>query len=307
LRLIAVIVLILIAVSVHATPASAANITISFDKRQVQGQMFLSMHQNMTSFPSQSFTIDSGHDSNISAAFAQALSKITSSASFSSLTLGIATSPTWLNLTINVGVAGVTERKGDISTANVTWKALNVSDDLREGNLSYNKVGSRYLRQMVVFYENASNFETNPNATIKAVTFFLNGTSVPGTLEANQVGNFTMLDFSALNVPLDQWTRTYTLANNTTSWRYAPPSALNASVRVQKLDTNYTVVASYAYSALITASGMARAQGNVLHADVGSGLQEWIMAGVVVLMIVLAFILQILFRRRRKAVRLGRR
>jgi hypothetical protein len=206
-----------------------------------------------------------------------------------------------------MAVTGVTEKKGDILAANVTWKAMKVAGDLRAGNLSYNEVGTRYLRPVLAFYENASKFETNPNSTIKAVNFFINQTSVPGSLEANEVGNVTMLDFSSLSQPLDQWARTYTLANNTTSWRYTPLPLMVASVGIQELNKTYTFVASYAYSALVTASGMVRAQGNILQADVGNGLKEWIMAGIVVVLVVLAFAVQILFRRKRKVVRLGRR
>ena len=81
----------------------------------------------------------------------------------------------------------------------MTWRRFNVSTDLRSGNFSYNTVGSVYLRPVVDYYVNASKFENNPNATIKGVNFFLNQTRVvAGSAEANNVGNFTMLDFRPL-------------------------------------------------------------------------------------------------------------
>jgi hypothetical protein len=202
----------------------------------------------------------------------------------------------------------MTERHGDVATANMTWRAFNVSSDLRAADLSYNNVGNRYLRPVVAFYQNASKFELSPNATIKAVTFFVNGTqSVPGTVATNSVGNFTVIDFRSLSVPLAQWNRTYDLSNNTTRWTYSPLPLINASLRVQRLNKTFTIFASCAYSAEITASGLVQTQGEVLLADVGSGLNEWIMVGVVVLALVLAIVVQIMFRRRKKAVRLGRR
>lgn len=308
MRPIAVAILVLVLASVYAAPVSAANITITFDKEQLQAKMILSVHQNMTSFPNQMVTLDGSRDTNISSAFNEALRKVAGSASFSALTLGVASNPAWLNLTITMGVTGVTERQGDIAAANMTWKAFNVSADLRAGDLSYNKAGTRYLRPVLAFYENASRFETNPNATIKAVTFFVSGNqSVPGTLAANQLGNFTVLNFSSLNVPLEQWNRTYSLSNNTTSWRYAPPAMLNASVRIQELNKTFTISSRYAYTAEVTVTGLAQAQGNMLREDIGSGQREWIMTGVVVLAVALAIVVQIMFRRRRKAVRLGRR
>ena len=243
----------------------------------------------------------------MAAAFTAALKKVAGSASFSALTVGVSSNPTWLNLTITTNVAGMTDRRGDVATANMTWRSFNVSSDLRANGLSYNNVGDRYLRPVVVFYQNASAFETRPNATIKAVTFFVDGISVPGNVAANSVGNFTVLDFSSLNAPLAQWNQTYSLSNNTSSWRYTPTPLINASLLVQRLNKTFTISATCAYSAEITASGLVQTQGEVLLVDIGNGFDEWIMLGIVVLALVLASIVQIVYARRRKATRLGRR
>ena len=308
MRPIAIAILFLIVVSIYAAPVSATNVTMTFNKGQLQAKMVLSVHQNMTDFPKETINLDASSDVSMSAAFTAALRKVAGSASFSALTVGVSSSPTWLNLTITTNVVGMTERHGDVATANMTWRSFNVSSDLRAGDLSYNNVGRRYLRPVVAFYQNASKFETSPNATIKAVTFFVNGTlSVPGPMATNSVGNFTFLDFSALSAPLAQWNRTYTLSNNTSSWKYAPPPLINASLRVQSLNKTFTIFATSVYSAEITASGLVQTQGEVLLTDVGTGLNEWIMVGVVVLALVLAIVVQIMYARRKKAVRLGRR
>jgi hypothetical protein len=300
--------LLLIVASVCAAPVSAADITITLEKEHVQAKMSLSVHQNMTKFPNEATTLDASHDPNMASAFDKALKETNSSASFSALSMGVASSATWLNLTLIMNIAGTTEKRGDIAYANMTWKSFRTQTDLQAGGLSYNTVGSRYLRPVLDFYVNASKFEESPNATVKAVTFFVNGTqSVPGTVAANSVGNFTVLDFSSLNVPLDQWNRTYSLSNNTTSWRHAPRTILNASVRIQELNKTFTIFSKYAFAAEVTVPGLAQAQGNLLRVDVGSGQEEWIMGGVVVLAIALAVIVQIMFRRRKKAMRLGRR
>jgi hypothetical protein len=281
---------------------------MTFEKGQLQAKMVLSVHQNMTAFPGQTTSLASSTDSGMSAAFASAVKKAAGSASFSALTVGVSSSPTWLNLTITTTLAGVTERSGDVATANMTWRGFDVIGDLRAGDLSYNNVGSRYLRPVVAFYQNASKFETSPNATIKAVTFFVNGTlSVPGSVATNSVGNFTVLNFAELSAPLSQWNRTYSLSNNTSSWKYTPLPLINASLRIQDLTKTFTVFATCAYSAEITASGLVQAQGEVLLTDVGNGLNELMMAGVVVLGLALAIVAQILYSRRKKAVRLGRR
>lgn len=169
-------------------------------------------------------------------------------------------------------------------------------------------VGSQYFRSVVEFYVNASRFENNPNATIKAVTFLVNETqSVGGAEAANYVGNFTVLDFRPLRVPIDQWARTYNLSNNTTTWRYTPPVMLAASVKASQLNKSLTLFSNYTYSAELIAPGLAQAVGNILRVDIGTGLKEWIMAGVVVLSLGLVTAVQLMFRARKKAARMGRR
>jgi hypothetical protein len=307
LRPVAAVILILIVASVCAAPASAADVTITFDKQQVQAKMILSVHQNMTRFPNQATSLDASSGANVSSAINEALRGADPSASFSALSVKVKSNATWLNLTVAMSLAGVSERRGDVADVNMTWKAFNTTADLRVGSLSYNTVGSRYFRPVVDFYQNASKFENSPNATIKAVTFFVNGTSVAGANVANQVGNFTLLDFRSLDLPLDQWNRTYNLVNNTTTWRYAPPTILNASIRAQELNETFTLFSYYAYGALITVQGLASAHGNLLRADVGTGQQEWIMTALVLLAVVAVVVVQVSFRRKRKALRLGRR
>jgi hypothetical protein len=82
---------------------------------------------------------------------------------------------------------------------------------------------------------------------------------------------------------------------------------LNASLRVQTLNKTFTIFATCAYSAEITATGLVQTQGEVLLVDIGSGFDEWIMLGLVVLALVLATVAQIMYSRKKKTVKLGRR
>jgi hypothetical protein len=308
LRLVAVTIVLLIVVSVIGSPVSAADITIAIDKEQVHARIGLSLYQNMTIFPSEAVTLEGSRDPDLSSAIQDALKATNSSASFSTLSLSIASSASWLNLTLSMNLTGVSERRGDVVYANASWKDFRAQGDLRAGNLSYNTIGSEYLRPVLDFYENASRFEQNPNATVKAVTFFVNGTeSVQGSVAANQVGNFTLLDFTYLSSPVEQWNREYSLSNNTTTWRYKPPISLNASVRIQELNKTFTIVSRYGFDAEITMTGLAVAQGNTLRVDVGNGNMEWIMSAIIVIGIALTIAVQMMFRRKRRAVRLGRR
>ena len=308
MRFAAVFLLGLVLGSMLLVPASAADIMISFDRQTLQTRMHLAVHQNMTKFGNQSVTFDATQDPTLAAAFTDALKKVDSNAGYSALRITVWSNTTWLNLTVAMSLTGVSDRRGDIAAVNTTFRAFNVSADLRVGNFSYNTVGKEYFRPVSDFYVNASKFENDPNATIRAITFFVNETqSVPGPDAANYVGNFTVLDFRALDVPLDEWQRTFDLGNNTTTWSYTPPVQLGAEIRASELNQSLTRFATYAYSAAVVVPGLAQAEGNIVRVDVGSGQKEWIMVAVVVVLLALAVVVQFTYRAKKKAAKLGRR
>ena len=304
----AVVIVLMVLLSIYTAPASAPDVILTVEKEQVRVKLALSLHQNMTQFPNQTGPLNAAEVSDASRTISQSMKKGSPAVGLSDLTLDLNSTRTWLNLTATMNVSGVSERKGDILAVDSTWKAFNVSADLRAGNLSYNAVGIRYLRPVVDFYANASKFESNPNATIKAVTFFMNETqSVAGEEAANQAGNFTVFDFRSLDIPLEQWNRTYNVQNNTTNWRYAPPPLLGMSVRAEISNKSLEIFSEYSYSAEISVPGLARAEGQMVYMDVGTGQKEWVMAGVVIAALVLAVVSQFLLRARRKAAKMKRK
>jgi hypothetical protein len=308
LRATAIIVLLVVIGSIFVVPAHASTITFDVGKDHVHVKMNLSLHQNMTALPTQTSTLTLSQDPPMSTSFTQAFAKLDPAAILSDGSMKIDSSKTWLNLTLTLNVTGVTNQRGDVATVNMTWKSFQVTADLRDGNLSYNAIGNIYLRPVVDFYANATKFENTPNATIKAVNFFVNGTeSVGGDTAGNTVGNFTLLDFRPLTLPLDQWTRTYNLENNTTNWRFIPVTTFNASVTAQQHNQSVDLFSDYTYDAEVTVPGVARASANILLIDVGSGGKEWVMAGIVVLALALMILVQVLYRSKRRAARLGRR
>lgn len=307
LRPAAILILFVVMASLFVVPAHASDVTITVDRQQVRASLSLSLQQNITQLPVRSETLNMASDAQLSSAFENALTNAYPGAAPTDLTLSLDSAPTWLNISTTMTVSGVSVRNGDMLSANMTWKDFHISSNLQSGNLSYNTIGSRYLRPVATFYANASRFAGRPNSTITGVNFLVNGTGVSGSVAENYLGNFTVLDFRSLNIPITNWTRNYTLSNNTTTWRYAPPKLLDVSLEVQQINKTMTMFARYGYAAEITVKGIARAKGDVLLLDVGNGQKEWIMAGLVVLTVALAFIMQLLFRaRKKKSIKLGR-
>lgn len=281
-------------------PTSASNVTVTIEAQRIHATFALSLIQNVTALPNLTTTIDSTSDSNVSDGFTQALRTVNPSASPSNLSIGLIATQRGLNLTCTFDVLGVSQRNGDILTVNMTWLPFVVGSDLRAQNFSFNTIGSRYFRSVVTYYANASRFVGLPNAVITGVTFFVNGTSVGPPAAEDYVGNFTTLNFGQLNPNLGQWNRTYTLSNNTTTWRYFPSKSLNFAMRIQRKNAATDYVASYGYNATISVPGVARAQGYMLLVDVGTGQTELVMAAIVILAFVSAITLQLQWRSRKK-------
>jgi len=306
LRPAAILILFVMMASLFVLPAYASDVTITIENQQVQAKLTLSLQQNITRLPVQSNTLNMASNDELSSAFTKALANASSGAAPSGLMLNLESVGMWLNISATMMVSGVSVRNKDMLSANMTWKDFEISSNLRAGNLSYNTVGSQYLRPVAEFYSNASRFVGRPNSTITGVNFFVNGTSVSGPVAENYVGNFTVLDFRALSTPIEYWTRTYTLSNNTTTWRYTPPQLLDITIGVERLNVTKSYFAHYGYEAEITVQGIARANGDTLLLDVSTGEKEWVMAGLIALTIVLAIVAQLSFRAKKKSIKLGR-
>ncbi len=308
MRVKAYIIFLVTITSLFIIPVHGTGVTISTQNGQFQTKMILSLHQNITTLPTTTLSLDASQDSSLRSAFANALQQADPSAQLSGLTLQITSTNDWLNVTATMGVSGVSTLNGDVASFNSTWKSFDVATDLSAQNLSYNTVGRVYFRPAVEYYVNASDYELKPNATITAVTFFANETSVPGYRLADQVGNFTLFDFSPLNVPLEQWNRTYNIPNDTTSWRYTPAEALAVSVSgTRGLNNTFQIFANYGYNAEIVLPGLGQGSGNTLLVDVGSGHREEVMVGAVIFFIAVAVGVQMLFRSKKRKMILGRR
>jgi hypothetical protein len=294
--------------SALTAPVHASNLSVAIQGTQVQTNFNLYLHQNITDLPTESTTLDSSSNPNLNSAFSKALHDTYPSAAASSVTLQIVSTKHDLNITGSMGVSGVANRTGDIVTANMTWLPFNVASDLTAGNLSYNEVGSRYFKPLVAYYGNESAFVGRPNATITGVTFFVNGSAVNPQQAQNYVGNFTTFNFGAINPSLDSWNRTYTLNNDTTTWRYPYSMTLDFDMKIQVKNVTTHYVATFSYSAIISAPGVGRSQGSAIFLDVGTGDKEWAMAAIVVIVLVSAVAVQfLLMSRKKKAAKFQRR
>lgn len=308
MRASAIIILLIVTLSLFIVPTYASSITITVKKQQaqVQAAFALSLRQNITQLPNQNTTLDQSTNTQLSSTFGAALKQRTN-ATLTQLTVNIASTPQSLTVTTTMTLSNIAGQKGDIMNVGMGWKALNITSDLRTGDLSYNTIGKRYFRPVVEFYANASRLVGKPNATVSGVSFIVNGTAVGPAAAQNYAGNFTILDLSSLGTPLEKWQRTYSLSNDTTTWHTSPAQRLDLVISAQRQNRTTRFFATYRYDAEIDVVGFATAHGDNLIVAVGSGQQEWVMIGIVTSAIILTIIAQLSFRsRKKKYVRFGR-
>jgi len=301
LRNIAILTLVVFLASSVIVPASASNVSVTIQAERVHATYNLYLSQNVTALPNLTTTIDSNSNPDISAAFTQALMKADPSASAVNLSVGLTSVKGNVNLTCAMDVAGVSQVNGDIMTVNMTWLPFDVTSNISAQNFSFNAIGKTYFRSVVAYYANLSRFIGRPNATISGAIFYVNGTSVGPPVAVSYAGNFTTLNFSPLSTDIDQWNRTYTLTNDTTTWRLWPPKLFDFDMQIERGNATTHYVASYGYNAIISVPGIGRSQGTELMVGVGSGLTEWVMAGIVVLSVIVAIGVQARYRGRKKA------
>lgn len=300
MRAIAIVILVMFAASIVSVPVHASGMSVSVHGQQVHANFNLWLHQNVTTLPTETTTIDSSSDMNLASAFTQALHVAYPAATPSGVTLRVDSSSGNLNLTGSMDVTGVSNQTGDIVTANMTWLPFHVTSDLKAGNLSYNDVGSTYFRSVVSQYAVLSAMVGRPNATVTGVTFFVNASAVGPPAAENYVGNFTMLDFRAVNPTVGEWIQNYTLNNDTTAWRYPSSTPLDLDMKIDRKNVTTSYVATLEYSAEITVPGIGRTKGNAVLLGVGTGQTEWAMAGIVVIAIIAAVAAQFLLRSKKK-------
>jgi hypothetical protein len=261
----------------------------------------LSLHffQNMTTVPDLNEKFTGAAAQNLTSAIQQSIRSVGSDASVTSLSGDLRSSRDWINATIHFDVAGVASQKGSLLNVNCSWIRFKVPDDLRLENVSYNRIGARYLRPA---FEKYVNFEEPPlNETIQDVTYQF-GTAQASPVEAVQrAGNTTLLDFSYLAPHVEDWTMTYDLTQALTTWIYNPSPAAEMNMTVTPREERpFTIDASYTYNATILVDGLAQAHGDIISTEVSGSYEPVLMLVVVLATFVVAVVASWMYRSRRR-------
>jgi len=243
---------------------------------------------------------------NLTSALEEALKSKLENASVSSLSGELSSEAGWINSTIRFEVTGVSSRKGDLLTIYCSWISFSIPQDLKIGNLSYNRIGAAYIRQT---FERYVNFTSPPlNETVSGVTYLSRGNELPPRVATDRAGNVTLLDFSNLTLEFERWKRTFNVSEGSTVWIYDPGPAIDLEMKVvPRATAAFSHRALYSYNGSISVDANAKAEGNRIIMDVGGGFEPLLMLVIILSIFALAVVASWSYRSRRRQIPRRRR
>jgi hypothetical protein len=291
--------LTLLTFSWSAPAAHASSVNYAIHDGKISVELSLQFFQNMTTVPDLTEKFTSAAAQNLTSAIQDRLRSRSSTTSVTSLSADLKSSRDWINATIHFDVTAVASREGSLLNVNCSWIRFRVPDDLRLENVSYNRIGATYIEPA---FEKYVNFDQPPlNETVQGVTYQLGAAQVSPVEAVQRAGNATMLDFHNLAPRIEDWKMTYNLTQASTRWVYNPAPAAEMKMTVTpRGERPFTLGASYAYNATISADGLAQAHGDIISTEVSGSYEPVLMLVVVVATFVVAVVASWTYRSRRK-------
>ena len=256
----------------NAVAVTGSTFSARIERDMIGVKISSTLSQNVTSLFEKKINISGGSLTNLTRAFEKQIRARSPEAAVRDLSAYCMFTNNTIEVAVQFNVFGVVSRHGEVVTANLTWRTLNISDDLSIENVSYNLVGKAYFREIVPRFENMTGARFYENRTLPVTVY-----------RAKDIaGNITMLGFKFLGAPLSKWQMTYDVTKVETSYRLklgnvvdlAVKRELNASV------TEFGILMDFAGE--ITTSGYARLKGDLIESEVGIGNTQILMLTAVV-------------------------
>lgn len=295
----AIALLTVLTFSWSATAAHASSVNYAVHDGKVSVELSLQFHQNATAMPKldEKFTDAAAQD--LTSAIDEALKNKGNDISVSSVSGELVSSSDWMNASIRFDVNGATSQSGSVLSLNCSWITFRVPNDLKVGDVSYNTIGSTYIKPA---FEKYANFDKSPlNETIQDVAYQFGVEQVSPIEAAHRAGNTTLLDFNYLSSRVESWRMTFNFTQDSTRWIHEQvPVAEMLMVVTPREQKPFVVIASYAYNATLSVDGLAQAHGNIITTEPSSGPEPLLMLIVVIATFIVAVVTSWVYRSRRK-------
>lgn len=243
------------------------------ERDRVHVKISSTLTQNMTSLFERKIVVSGDSLTNITKLFEKQIKARSPNAYVKDLSVYCTFTNSTVEVAVQFDVLGVVSRHEEVITANLTWRGLNVPDDLSAENVSYNLVGKAYLLKAVAYYENMTETRFYENRTLSATIY----------RAKDIIGNITMLQLKALATPLSKWQTIYNIARAETSYKLKLGRTVDLAA---KRELNVSVTEFGVWMDLtgeISVSGYAKVKGDAIVSEAGIGnSQVLILASVVI-------------------------
>jgi len=263
-RILIITLLVASVICQNAVAVTGSTFSARIERDMIGVKISSTLSQNITSLFEKKINISGDSLTNLTRAFEKKIRARSPEATVRDLLAYCTFTNNTIEVAVQFNVFGVVSRRGEVVTANLTWRTLNIPDDLSVENVGYNLVGKAYFRGIIQRFENMTGARFYENRTLPATTY-----------RAKDIaGNITMLGFKSLGAPLSKWQMTYNITKAETSYKLnlgnvvdlAVKRELNASV------TEFGILMDLAGE--ITTSGYARLKGDLIESEVGIGTSE---------------------------------
>jgi len=182
--------------------------------------------------------------------------------------LAVSSNGSWVHVDMRFEVTGAITGPQEFQRADLSWRSLLLSEDLKEGNFSFNLLGSNYFAEPV---ENLAQPSTLPVAQTRR--WYFNGLARTPTQVFADVGSMSLFNYTSLSKPLESWQREidYSPLGTKFSTRGGFNLTFLGTIREPGEEFTQAFTAVYNPEVVIEVKGLAEANGDFLNIETGKG------------------------------------
>ncbi len=266
-RTLLVALLVIFMICENVTAASASTFSARIEGDMINVQISSTLSQNITNLFEKKINISGDSLSNVTRAFEKQIKTKSPEATVKNLSVHCTFTNNTVDVTVRFNVLGVVSKREEVITANLTWRAFNILDDLSAENVSYNLVGKAYFRGVILRFENMTGAQFHENRTLPVTAY-----------RAKDIArNITMLRFKSLETPLSNWQVVYNITKGETCYKLKLGNVVDLAVK-RELNASVTEFGVWMdLSGEITTPGFARLKGDAIVSETGVGISQVLM------------------------------
>jgi hypothetical protein len=268
-------------------PASSSTFSARVESDRVHVRILSNLTQNITSLLERRISVSGEALSNAAKVIERQIRVKSPNGSVGGLSIQSVFANNSVEVTMDFDVLSVVAKREEVVTANLTWRAFDIVDDLEAETMHYNLVGKTYLRPAIPRYENMTGLRFYENRTLPATIY-----------RAQDIaGNVTMLRFGTLRATLSRWNMTYNVAKTETRYTLKVGRIVDLAAK-RELDSAASFGIWMDLTGEISVAGHAQVRGETIISEVQIGSFQILMLLAVIIPVVCVIVAHLLEKSR---------